>query len=490
MAITTLLILIAALGVCLGYEAVNGCHDTANAVATVIYTKSLRPQYAVVWSGLMNFLGVVLGGVAVAFSIVHLLPVDMLVHIDTGAGLAMVLALLIAAISWNFGTWFLGIPASSSHTLIGAIIGVGLANSWLEARFGAGVNWKKAGEVGLSLLISPIIGFVLAGLLLLVFKFFVRKPEFHTPPPGDKPPPWWMRTLLVGTCTGVSFAHGSNDGQKGVGLIMLILIGLVPAEFAMNRAQSPQEFHAVTEAAETIQQTLHDPDVRQQLAETRPAPEPVALALAEDAPKDSVSDLPKQYGLTDPDASSVQELLGALHSDLEGKDSPAALDPKTTWGVRTKILLIDQGLNKLTARLSTEKTDILNAPRKTLRGAIEYAPIWVIVAVALALGAGTMVGWRRVVLTVGEKIGKTHLTYSQGASAELVAMTTIGMADVLGMPVSTTHVLSSGVAGTMAANKSGLQMSTIRSILLAWILTLPVALLLAAGLYLLFRQFV
>ncbi len=491
MAISTLLILIGALGICLGFEAVNGCHDTANAVATVIYTKSLRPQYAVVLSGLMNFLGVFLGGVAVAFSIVHLLPVDMLVHIDTGAGLAMVLALLIAAILWNFGTWFLAIPASSSHTLIGAIIGVGLANSWLEARFGAGVNWKKAWEVGLSLLISPLLGFVLAGALLLVFKLFWRNPELHAPPHGDKPPPWSIRGLLVATCSGVSFAHGSNDGQKGVGLIMLILIGLVPAQFALDRGQSPKEFHAITEADEKIQQTLHDQDVRQQLADTRPAPEPVALALAEDTHNDSVTDLPKQYGLTDPDVSSVQELLGALHSDLEGKESPTALDAKTTWGVRTKIMLIDQGLSKMTTRLSKEKAEIQAAPRHTLRGAIENSPWWVIVAVALALGVGTMIGWKRIVVTVGEKIGKTHLTYSQGASAELVAMTTIGLADVLGMPVSTTQVLSSGVAGTMAANKSGVQMSTIRSILIAWILTMPAGMLLAAaGLYLLFRQFV
>jgi PiT family inorganic phosphate transporter len=409
--------------------------------------------------------------------------------------MAMVVALLLAAILWNLGTWWLGIPASSSHTLIGAILGVGLASSLLAGHFGSGVNWKKAGEVGLSLLISPLIGFVLAAVVLWLFKRLVRNPALHHPPVGDKPPPWWVRGLLVLTCTGVSFAHGSNDGQKGVGLIMLILIGLVPASYAVNMSQSPAEFHAVAEAAEEIHGILYDPDVQKKLAETRPVEEiRLAQALDPESPRESVTDLPRRYGLSDPDVATVGELLGALHSDLEGKDSPESLPEPTRWQVRTKILLIEQGLNKLQDRLSAaltrDKMRLLAGLRTKLRGSIEYAPLWVIGAVAVALGAGTMVGWKRIVVTVGEKIGKTHLTYSQGASAELVAMSTIGLADVLGMPVSTTHVLSSGVAGSMAANKSGLQWSTVRSIALAWVLTLPAAVLLSAGLFLLFRLFV
>ncbi len=496
MGVGTLMMLLAALAIALAFEAVNGFHDTANAVATVIYTKSMRPQLAVIWSGMFNFLGVLLGGIAVAFSIVHLLPVDMLVHIDTGAGLAMVLALLLGAMIWNFGTWYMAIPASSSHTLIGSILGVGLANSWLEGRFGTGVNWHKAGEVGLSLLISPLIGFALAAVVLYVFKKLVPSKEMHMPPPGDRPPPWWVRGLLMLTCTGVSFAHGSNDGQKGIGLIMLILIGLVPAQYAMNLSQSSEEFRAAAEAPGKIEAVLHDPPVRRALAATRPRQE-ILLAEARldpESPRESMTDLPPQYGLSDPDLTTVEELLGALHSDMEGKSSPGELPPENRWQVRTKTLLVEQGLNKLEARLGPalvqEKADILHTERAHLRGTIEYAPVWVIGAVAVALGLGTMVGWKRIVVTVGEKIGKTHLTYSQGAAAEMVAASTIGLADVLGMPVSTTHVLSSGVAGTMAANKSGLQMSTIRSIALAWVLTLPVALVLGGGLFLLFRLFV
>ncbi|MBV8126572.1 MAG: inorganic phosphate transporter, partial [Planctomycetaceae bacterium] len=262
----TLLFLVFALGTCLLFECINGFHDTANAVATVIYTKSLKPQIAVVWSGFMNFLGVLLGGIAVAFSIVHLLPVDLLVKIDTGAGMAMVISLLLSAIIWNFGTWYLAIPASSSHTLIGAIIGVGLANSYLAGHFGTGINWHKAWEVGLSLLISPLIGFVLAAGLLILLKRLVKNPELYHPPDGDKPPPWWIRAILILTCTGVSFAHGSNDGQKGIGLIMLILIGLVPTQYALNMAQTPEQFRQVGQAANNLQDIICDPQVEKAVA--------------------------------------------------------------------------------------------------------------------------------------------------------------------------------------------------------------------------------
>lgn len=490
----TLLFLAVALMIALAFEAVNGFHDTANAVATVIYTKSLRAYPAVVWSGLMNFLGVFLGGIAVAFSIVHLLPVDMLVHIDSGAGMAMVIALLLAAISWNFGTWYLGIPSSSSHALIGSILGVGLVSSTLAGHFGAGVNWMKAGEVGLSLLLSPLIGFGLAALTLVLFKRLVKNPALHVPPQRDQPPPWWVRLILIFTCTGVSFAHGSNDGQKGIGLIMLILIGLVPAQFAMNMNQTPEQFHQVSAATVSIQDILDEPEVRRGLARLLEETQPMQFAFAAEAPRNSLSDLPHAYRLPDPDLRTAQELLGALHAELAGKLSPEDLAPQDRWGVRTKTLLIEQVLHhmepRLMAVLTEDKARVLGESRATLRGAIEYAPTWVLVAVALALGVGTMFGWKRIVVTVGEKIGKTHLTYSQGASAELVAMSTISMADLLGMPVSTTHVLSSGVAGTMAANRSGLQMATLRSIAIAWVLTLPATVMLAGGLYFLFRQLI
>src|SRR5215510_13996042 len=232
---TTLAMLFLCLAIALGFEFVNGFHDTANAVATVIYTRSLKPWKAVVWSGFMNFLVVLFGGVAVAFSIVHLLPVDLLINIGKSAGLLMVLSLLLSAIIWNFGTWYFGLPSSSSHALIGSILGVGLASSFFSKQgLGTGVNWSKAEQVGLSLLISPVVGFLLAGGLLLLSKALLKNRRLYQEPLGNQPPPLWIRGILLLTCTGVSFAHGSNDGQKGVGLIMLILIGILPAHYAVN----------------------------------------------------------------------------------------------------------------------------------------------------------------------------------------------------------------------------------------------------------------
>ncbi|HZV08217.1 MAG TPA: inorganic phosphate transporter, partial [Novosphingobium sp.] len=167
MALLPFLLLFVALLIALGFEFVNGFHDTANAVATVIYTHSLPAHVAVVWSGFFNFLGVMASTGAVAFGIVSLLPVELILQVGSNAGFAMVFALLIAAIIWNLGTWYLGLPSSSSHTLIGSIIGVGVANAIMHGRAGtAGVDWTKATEIGQALLFSPLIGF---GAALLLF---------------------------------------------------------------------------------------------------------------------------------------------------------------------------------------------------------------------------------------------------------------------------------------------------------------------------------
>jgi phosphate/sulfate permease len=230
-------ILVVLLTIAFGFEVVNGFHDSANAVTTVIYTRTLRPMPAVFFSGFCNFLGVQLGGTAIAFSIVHLLPVDLLINATSQSAIIMVLALLSAGMAWNLSTWWLGLPVSSSHTLIGAILGIGMANSFLTGQgVLGGVNWAKAGEVGLALLISPLIGFASAAILLLTSKRWIRDPQLYVPPLADDGarPPGWIRAILLPTCGGVSLAHGSNDGQKGMGLLMLVLIGLVPATYALN----------------------------------------------------------------------------------------------------------------------------------------------------------------------------------------------------------------------------------------------------------------
>ena len=446
----TLALLILCLTIALSFEFVNGFHDTANAVATVIYTKSLKPWVAVIWSGLMNFLGVLLGGAAVAFSIVHLLPVDLLINIGKNAGLLMVLSLLIAAIAWNFGTWYFGLPASSSHALIGSIIGVGLASSIFSSRgFGSGVNWSKAEQVGLSLLISPLVGFLVAGGLLLLSKTLLKNRKLYQEPEGDRPPPLWIRAILFLTCTGVSFAHGSNDGQKGVGLIMLILIGILPTHYAINTNFNSTEVGKTMAGIQRVESIL--------------------AKAGGDATR------------------AVTDDLIQIHSVLRDAAGMNNLSSQARIELRNLVLRADDGLGQFekdqTTFLSSADKEAIKQLRSQMRGVVDFVVTWVIVAVALALGIGTTVGWKRVVVTVGEKIGKTHLSYAQGASAELVAMTTIATADIFGLPVSTTHVLSSGVAGTMAANLSGLQLRTIRNIALAWVLTLPVTILLAGALF-------
>ncbi|MGA2447116.1 MAG: inorganic phosphate transporter [Polyangiaceae bacterium] len=465
-----LALLLLALLVAYGFEFVNGFHDTANAVATVIYTKSLKPWYAVIISGAFNFMGVYLGGIAVAMSIIKLLPVELLAT-SGGAGMAMVLALLCASIVWNIGTWYFGLPASSSHTLIGAIVGVGLANSMLPGHaFGSGVNWSKVQEIASSLVLSPIVGLTCAALLLLLIKRFLPMPTLHTSPDGNKPPPWWVRGVLITTCSGVSFAHGSNDGQKGVGLLMLILIGMLPADYALNRSLSHAQITAMIQSTDKIELLAENLGQKAVMAANG------GLAAGATVPAELATDLDE------------------LRTSLQDRTSLAEIPPDQRFEVRKRIMRVDSELGHLeksnASALSPEQWSTIKKERSTLRAAVDFAPSWVLIGVAMALGIGTMVGWKRIVVTIGEKIGKTHMTYSQGASAEVVAATTIGLSGWLGLPVSTTHVLSSGIAGTMVASKSGLQSATVRNIALAWVLTLPVAMGLGGLLFLGFRAII
>jgi PiT family inorganic phosphate transporter len=470
------ILLLLALGLALSFEFVNGFHDTANAVATVIYTHTLKPTYAVVWSGCWNLIGVLTSTGAVAFGILALLPVELVLNVGSGAGFAMVFALLISAIIWNLGTWYLGLPASSSHTLVGAILGVGLANSAMASggKFGEGINWTKASEVGMSLLVSPIVGFTCAALLLLLCKALIKRPDLYSAPEPGKAPPTWIRGLLMLTCTGVSFAHGSNDGQKGMGLIMLILIGIVPITFAVDLNTSRASIMDLQHTTETIigQMDQHSPGV--------------AMAGYQVA-ADELSGFLKTTGkVTDRTFAAIGSKCHEISDLLRDRKSLSDLSPDDRRTLRSDLYLTSEALGKLIKQKkldSPAEQATVSDLKKHMDKLTKFIPNWVKFAVALALGLGTMVGWKRIVVTVGEKIGKEHLTYAQGASAELVAMCTILAADNLGLPVSTTHVLSSGIAGTMAANRSGLQMDTLRNLLLAWVLTLPVCVLLGAGIF-------
>jgi inorganic phosphate transporter, PiT family len=472
------LLLGVAMVIALGFEFVNGFHDTANAVATVIYTHALPAQVAVVWSGCWNLLGVLASSGAVAFGIVSLLPVELILQVGSAAGYAMVFALLIAAIIWNLGTWWLGIPASSSHTLIGSIVGVGVANALMRGRDGtSGVDWDQVVKIGEALLFSPLFGFALSAVLLLLMKFIVRAPQLYQAPTTNAPPPLWIRGLLVLTCTLVSFFHGSNDGQKGMGLIMLILIGVVPTAYALNRAPPAGHTDAFIAAAHNASK----------VAEAHGA----GYNVIGD-PRQAVTDYIHAHQISAGTYPSLAVLVKQISDSVEQYGSVAKTPLDKVQNVRNDMYLASEALRVLAkdkeSELSAEEKEQIGEFKKQLDYATKFIPLWVKVCVAIALGLGTMIGWKRIVVTVGEKIGKTHLTYGQGAAAEIIAAATIGAADGLGLPVSTTHVLSSGVAGTMVANGSGMQWSTVRSIAMAWVLTLPAAMILSGFLFVVFRQ--
>jgi PiT family inorganic phosphate transporter len=474
------ILLFIALLIALGFEFVNGFHDTANAVATVIYTRSLPAHIAVVWSGMFNLIGVLLSSGAVAFGIVSLLPVELILQVGSSAGFAMVFALLIAAIIWNLGTWYFGLPASSSHTLIGSIIGVGIANALMRGRDGtSGVDWTQATNIGKALLLSPLFGFALAAILLYALKAVLVRttPALFGEPIGNQPPPWWIRGILIITCTLVSFFHGSNDGQKGMGLIMLILIGTVPTAYALNRTMPASQIEAFIRNSEAATKVIEaKAGGHQILGNPRPA---VTLYVS-------------QRQINEGTFPSLAVLVREIADQVSRYGSLAKLPAEAVGNTRNDMYLVSEALRFLMkdkeADLSAAEIATLNSYKGSLDNATKFIPSWVKIAVAIALGLGTMVGWKRIVVTVGEKIGKTHLTYAQGACAEVTAAATIAAADGYGLPVSTTHVLSSGIAGTMAANGSGLQWSTVRNIATAWVLTLPIAMMLSGFLYYLFAN--
>ena len=473
-----------ALLIALGFEFVNGFHDTANAVATVIYTNSMSPPVAVLWSGVFNFLGVMVSGGAVAYSIITLLPVDLILHVGSASGYAMIFALLFAAVLWNLATWYVGLPNSSSHALIGSILGVGVANQLLSHSLGgtSGLDWGQVEKVLSALLFSPLVGFVGALLLILAMRWSIRSPKLYTAPEGNAPPPTGIRALLVLACTGVSFAHGGNDGQKGMGLIMLILIGCAPTAYALNRTMPESATPAFVASAAAASNAFHAHGAGQ-------APT-VAIARAT-----LVTALQTKHA----DSSAVFDAIDTLSRDVSGRIAgfgsfgkvPAAATPN----LRNDMYLVLDTTRLVTAKESTAQQRFSAPELKAIgdyQGLLEsgtrYIPLWVKVTVALALGLGTMVGWKRIVVTVGEKIGNQQFTYGMGASAQLVAAGTILLAQNYGLPVSTTHILTSGVAGASVGNGGGLQVKTIANMVLAWVMTLPAAMLLSGGLYFILLQ--
>lgn len=479
------LLLVLALLFVLIYEAINGFHDTANAVATVIYTRAMRSQLAVVMAGVFNFFGVLLGGLSVAYAIVHLLPTDLLLNVGSAHGLAMVFSMLLAAIIWNLGTWYFGLPASSSHTLIGAIIGIGLTNALLTGTSVVdALNVPKMIGIFMSLIISPIVGLVVAGGLVFLLRRYwsgnKKRMRVHMTPAerekidGKKKPPFWTRIALIVSAIGVSYSHGANDGQKGIGLIMLVLIGVAPAGFVVNMNSTGYDITRTRDAVNHLEQYYqqHAASLTHIIQMSPPA-----IPSPEEVPSG-----PQEFHCDAARALPVIQRAQGLLNDLSSYDS---LTVEQRSHLRRMLMCISDTAEKAAKLPETSAEDkrFLTKLKGDLLNTIEYAPVWIIVAVALALSLGTMVGWRRVATTIGEKIGKKGMTYAQGMSAQMTAAVSIGVASYTGMPVSTTHVLSSSVAGTMLVDGGGVQGRTIKNILLAWVFTLPVSIVLSGVLY-------
>jgi inorganic phosphate transporter, PiT family len=444
------------LGLCfllvLVFEFSNGFHDTANAVATVIYTHALKPMQAVVWSGLCNFAGVLLGGIAVAYALVEILPPEVLSPPDGGAAVGMLIALFVSALGWNLLTWLFGIPNSSSHALIGSLIGIAVASSIERGHPGQGVQWKAILDVLEGLLASPLLGFLLAFLLFQIAKGILNDRNLFQPPEDGEAPVWWMRGLLILTCTGVSFAHGTNDGQKSIGLIMLTIIGLLPATYSINIDTAPNALRA-------LQQDLER-----------------SASLIERYGNE-------QKSLAGEAAASIRKRLATVGSLTDVKDADRVAMRNETYQVLAQLELVENG-----SRGSKDDRAAAKSLRKKVGELVAYAPFWVRILSALALGCGTMIGYKRIVTTLGERLGKQHLVPAQGAAAEIVAAGLIGGAGVTGFPVSTTHVVTAGIAGTMVGAKAGLNTGMVWQIIAAWVLTLPVTILASGGLFLLFTR--
>jgi len=459
-------LLIFALAMGIIFEATNGFHDAANAVATVIYTKSLQPGQAVVLSGIMNFLGVMIGGIAVAYALVELLPAEVLSPPDGGPAVAMLVSLFAAALTWNIGTWWFGLPNSSSHCLIGSLIGVALGNAFARSRsVSDGVHWAQLWKVLEALALSPILGFVLAGALYYLCRKTLHDEHLYEPA-TDKPPIWWMRGILILTCTGVSFAHGTNDGQKSIGLIMLTIIGIFPGTYALNPAAgaSLQDMAAIMQQAEPFVRRYGDDEKARALAAAR-----------------SIEDRAKTPRAGDGAAAAGDSSGGGRKLEA----GPGSAGAKARASIRDDIYQVVSELKHAEEAkgIGADEKKQVQGIAKHLGQSVEYAPFWVRMLSALCLGVGTMVGYKRIVKTLGERLGNVHLTPAQGASAEVISALLIGTAGFTGLPVSTTHIVTSGIAGTMVTSGAGLKYGMISRIAIAWVFTLPVTIVVAGGLY-------
>lgn len=507
------------------YEAINGFHDTANSVVTVIYTCALPARGAVIISGIFNFLGVILSGLSVAYTIIHLLPFHIFTNTNANHILAMIFSILFAAILWNLGTWYLGLPTSSSHTLIGALIGIGLINAIVtHCSITQGLNIAKLINIFLSLIISPIIGLILAKIIIIIlYRYWKNTNNYkniHITPAeraqkiGKRQPSLWIRSVLIISAAGVSFSHGANDGQKGIGLIMLLLIGVAPASFVLNMHSNKYVISHTRDAINNFHEYYiqHYHDIKN-IVPSEIISMPTSIAL--NKLKTIIPAFQEKIKTTNNkntvyynenifflDTTTQKKnffcdlslTLTIIHDTVllfENLNSYTQLNIDQRSQMRQLLICIIDVLDQIIAlpEISYKNKNFIQHLKKTLINTIEYAPTWIIVAVALSLSLGTVIGWKRVSITIGEKIGKKEMTYAQGLTAQLTTAMSIGAASYTGMPVSTTHILSASVTGSMLTQGWGIQKKTIKNILITWILTLPVSIILSSSFYWLILKF-
>ncbi len=485
--------LILALFFVLFYEAINGFHDTANSVSTIIYTRSIRSKFAVIIAGLFNFFGVIFGGLSVAYTIVHLLPINLLLNISSRQGLIMVFSILFSAIIWNFSTWYYALPSSSSHTLVGSIIGVSLSHAIINSTpIIDSLNISKMIDIFLSLIISPLMGIIISGIII----FFLRKYIFinkkyqciHMTPTehkkffGKNKPPFFTRISLILSAIGVSFSHGANDGQKGIGLIMLVLISISPLNFVININATNDDITRTRNAISCLEYYS-----KQHILQL---PSIVSLSPY-------ILNLYKQFNFKKSinyynNSNYPIVNIKLIKQQLYNLNTYNKLTLEQRIQMRKSLLYISDIVNNIIKLPETSIVDrkYLKNIHQDLLKTVEYAPMWIIAAIAISLSFGTMIGWQRISTTIGEKIGNKKMTYAQGLSTQITTAISIGVASYTGMPVSTTHVLASAVAGTMIIDGAGLQTKTVKNILLAWVLTLPISILLSGYLYWMLMMFI
>lgn len=501
------------------YEAINGFHDTANSVVTVIYTYALPSHSAVIMSGVFNFLGVILSGLSVAYTIIHLLPLYLLTNTSAHHILAMIFSILFAAILWNLGTWYLGLPTSSSHTLIGTLIGIGLTHAIItQCPITQGLNISKLINIFASLIISPIIGLILAKIIIiLLYRYWNNNKKYeniHITPTeqakkiGKRQPSLWIRSILITSAAGVSFSHGANDGQKGIGLIMLLLIGVAPASFMLNMNSST---HIISHTKNAINNfhayyIQHYNDIHN-IVPSEITSIPVSTALHQ--LQIIVPSFPEKIHIINNDNTiNFNEKILSLDTTTKRKkffcdlsltlimiqDTALLLDNLNSYTqlninqrsqLRQLLICIIDVLDQIIAlpEISYKNKNFIAHLKKNLINTVEYAPTWIILGVALSLSLGTIIGWKRVAITIGEKIGKKEMTYAQGLSAQLTTAISISAASYAGMPVSTTHVLSASLTGSMLMHGWGVQKKIIKNILITWILTMPISIILSSSFY-------